>query len=73
MMIDCCREFEGAIQHYEAALTMSPKVASTLAAIGFSYHQMGQVQKALEYYHKANHLDNEDVMIEQLVQKALDD
>lgn len=34
---------------------------------------MGQVQKALEYYHKANHLNNEDVMIEQLVQRALDD
>lgn len=54
-------------------MTINPNQASTLSALGFSHHQIGEMKEALDYYHKAHFINNDDAMVELLVQRALDD
>lgn len=42
-------------------------------SLGFTYHLMFDLQKALQYYHKAHFLNNEDSLIRSLVSKAITD
>lgn len=42
-------------------------------SLGFTYHLMFDLKKALHYYHKANFLNNEDNLIRQLTSKAITD
>ena len=67
------KDFESAIGLYEQCLNINSQVPSTYAALGFSYHQIGKIDEALKFYHKAHFFNNDDSMIEQLVQKALED
>jgi tetratricopeptide (TPR) repeat protein len=61
------RDFSTAIELYEQCLGINSKDPGTLAAIGFSYHQIGKMKEALDYYHRAHFLNNEDAMVEKLV------
>ena len=61
------RDFKAAISLYEQCLTINPNQASTLSALGFSHHQIGEMKEALDYYHKAHFINNDDAMVEQLV------
>lgn len=70
---DVFRDFKSAISLYEQCLTLNPGQASTFAALGYSHHQLGQVQEALGFYHKAHFINNDDAMTEALVQRALED
>jgi len=65
------KEMDAAIQAYEKCLTINPKSSQTLMSLGFTYHLMFDLKKALHYYHKANFLNNEDSLIRQLVSKAI--
>lgn len=67
------KDYPAAVQLYEKCLTINPNQAQTYAALGFAHHQIGQVQQALNCYHKANFLSHEDPMIEHLVQRGLED
>ena len=67
------KEMDSAIQAYEKCLTINPKNSQTLMSLGFTYHLMFVLQKALQYYHKAHFLNNEDSLIRSLVQKAITD
>jgi anaphase-promoting complex subunit 6 len=67
------KEYESAVSLYEQCLAINSGQASTLAALGFTLHQMGEVQEALNYYHKAHFINGEDSMLETLVQKAMED
>lgn len=40
-------------------------------ALGFCQHNLGEVKKALDNYHKAHFMKKEDSMIEQMVARAL--
>ena len=42
-------------------------------SLGFTYHLMFDLQKALQYYHKAEFLNNDDGLIRSLVNKAIAD
>lgn len=42
-------------------------------ALGFTYHLKCEFRQALNCYHKASFLKNEDNQIEELVQRALND
>jgi Flp pilus assembly protein TadD len=48
---------------YQECLTIKPNQAGTLAALGMSYHQLGEVQEALNYYHRANFVNYQDSMV----------
>ena len=43
------RDFDGAIDAYEAALALRPNDASTYAALGFAWHLKGGFEQAIEY------------------------
>jgi tetratricopeptide (TPR) repeat protein len=67
------RDYTSAISLYQQCLSINSRAPGTLAALGFAFHQTGKIKEALEYYHKAHFLNNEDAMVEKLVQKALED
>ena len=67
------KEWPDAIQAYEKCLTINPKSSQTLMSLGFTYHLMFDLKKALHYYHKSNFLNNEDNLIRQLTSKAIAD
>jgi len=67
------KDFKTAIELYDQCLMIKPNHPQTYLALGLSHHQLGQIQEALNYYHKAHFISNDDAMIEQLVSKALED
>ena len=67
------KEMDSAIQAYEKCLTINPKSSQTLMSLGFTYHLLFDLKKALHYYHKAHFLNNEDNLIRSLVSKAIND
>ena len=64
---------DSAILAYEKCLTINPKSSQTLVSLGFTYHLLFDLKKALHFYHKAHFLNNEDSLIRSLVQKAITD
>jgi len=58
------RDFKSAIDLYQQCLTLNPGEAQTFAALGFAHHQLGEIKEALNYYHKAHFINNDDAMIE---------
>jgi tetratricopeptide (TPR) repeat protein len=62
-----------AIATYERCLTINPKNAQTFLSLGYTYHLKFDLQQALHYYHKAHFLKNDDNLIEELVNAAMDD
>jgi hypothetical protein len=42
-------------------------------SLGYTYHLMFDLKKALHFYHKAHFLNNEDSLIRSLVSKAIED
>ncbi|KAJ7299336.1 hypothetical protein O6H91_Y249500 [Diphasiastrum complanatum] len=60
-----------AITMYEKALALSPRGASTCAALGFTYHLQGNTGIAIEYYHKALGLKPDDTFTAEMLTVAL--
>jgi len=67
------KDLESAIDLYEKCLTINPKNPATHTSLGFAYHLKGDFRNALNCYHKASFLKNEDSLVEDLVAKALSD
>jgi anaphase-promoting complex subunit 6 len=65
------QRYDEAIQYYEAALSYSPKEASTYAALGLTYHLMGRLEEAIQNYHNALGLKPEDTFAAEMLDKAL--
>lgn len=49
-----CRYYDKAIKQYKKALGVSEREASVHSAIGFTHHLNGDLDKAVEAYHKVN-------------------
>ena len=64
---------DSAIELYEKCLTINPKNPSTYTSLGYAHHLKGEFRNALNYYHKASFLKNEDSLTEELVSRALND
>jgi hypothetical protein len=52
---------------------INPKSVQTYVALGYTYHLKFELMKALEYYHKAHFLKSEDLLVEELISKAMED
>lgn len=72
-MINRFRDLDSAIELYEKCLTINPKNPATHTALGYAYHLKGEFRLALNCYHKASFLKNDDSLIEELVSRALQD
>jgi anaphase-promoting complex subunit 6 len=67
------KDFTAAIQTYEKCLTINPKCAETYVALGYTHHLRFDLKTALDYYHKAHFLKNNDATIDMLVESAMKD
>ena len=67
------KEFDEAIELYERCLTISPKNGNTYLALGYACHLKGEVQEALQYYHKAEFLKADENLVSDLIERALND
>ena len=67
------RQFDKAIEVYEKCNRINPKSVQTYLALGYTYHLKFELMKALEYYHKAHFLKSEDLLVEELISKAMED
>ena len=54
-------------------MTINPKNPATYTALGYANHLKGNFREALNCYHKASFLKNDDSLIEELVSRALQD
>jgi tetratricopeptide (TPR) repeat protein len=60
-----------AVRCFEAALTLEPKSASTHGALAFTHHLSGDLDAAIECYHKALALKPDDTFCDEMLKKAL--
>merc|ERR1712070_174398 len=67
------RQFEKAIEWYRAALAISPRVASTYSALGFTEHLRGNLHQAIELYHQSLSLKPDDTFTCEMLPEALKD
>eukprot|EP00808_Paulinella_micropora_P009539 g24322.t1 len=65
--------YDKAIAQYKEALVLVPKEASLYAAIGFTLHLKGQLDKCIEYYHKALSLNPQDSFTSDMLSRALEE
>lgn len=72
-MLSYFRQFDKAIDAYERCTRINPKSAQTYLALGYTYHLQFDLMKALEFYHKAHFLKSEDLLVEELIGKAMED
>lgn len=67
--------YDKAILNYEQALYMSPKLASIYSCLALTYHLIGNISKAIEFYHKSLAHENphqQDSLTAGLLSKALE-
>jgi len=67
------RDFDNAIHWYRAALEISPRVASTYSALGFTQHLRGDLNAAIELYHQSLSLKSDDTFTCEMLTEALKD
>lgn len=65
------RRWDEALQVFQQALGVSPFQSGTLAAIGFTYHMIGNVGLAIEYYHKSLGLRGDDHFVSTMLSIAV--
>ncbi|GBG82216.1 hypothetical protein CBR_g34498 [Chara braunii] len=65
------RNYPEAIGWYERALALSPRGASTYAALGFTHHLQHNLSQAIDYYHKALGLKSDDLFTAEMLTVAL--
>jgi len=54
------QRWKKAIIYYRAALVLQPRNPTIYASIGFSYHQSGNLEKAIDYYHQSLGLETNE-------------
>ncbi|CAI5722443.1 unnamed protein product [Peronospora effusa] len=64
------RKFDQAIHYFQSALRLSPRNASSLAALGFTYHMKGCLEQAIETYHAALACSSEDTLAGSMITVA---
>ena len=58
-------------QHYQTAIGLCPQRASSYAALGLTQHLQGELDAAIEYYHRALGLNREESFWAELLTRAL--
>ena len=67
------RNFDMAIEMYDQCSKINPKCPQAYLSLGYTHHLKFVLMTALSYYHKAHFLKNEDSLIEELINKAMED
>ena len=72
----CCRKLnllKESSKHYETALGLCPKRASTYTSLGFVDHMSGRLDEAIEHYHQALGLRPSDTFAAEMLRRALEE
>ncbi|KAL0488988.1 anaphase-promoting complex subunit Apc6 [Acrasis kona] len=64
------KQYEQALKYYQLCLRFNQKWI-VLSAIGFTHHLLGNLHDAIEHYHKATFLKNDDTFTATMLGKAL--
>ena len=67
------KHYDLAIQYYEKVLQVSPFNFETFKAIGYTWHLVGNIHKAIEQYHKALSYSAKDLLTLELLQRAIEE
>jgi anaphase-promoting complex subunit 6 len=67
------RNYDNAIQYYEACLSINDKNPSTYASLGYAHHLKQEFRQAMNCYNKANFLKSDDPFVNTLISKVLGD
>lgn len=67
------KDYEKAIEYYEACLSINDKNPSTYASLGYAHHLKRDFRQAMNCYNKANFLKSDDPFINTLINKVLTD
>ena len=65
------RRYADAAATYRKALALEPRSAGACAGLGYSYHCLGELDPAIQAYHKALALKSDDFFCTQMLTKAL--
>lgn len=67
------KQYQQAIQYYTTALKYTPNKqhAPLLSALGFTKHLEGQLNDAIDFYHRSLTIQSDDSITHQLLHKAL--
>lgn len=63
--------YDDAIHYYEMALSVSAKKYSVESALGFTHHLKGDLDKAIEYYHRALSTQPRETFTSDMLGRAL--
>lgn len=66
------KRYNEALEYHRRALRLSPKNASTLAAIGYLHMFLEEFDVAVEYFHQSLSLKRDDAFVTALLNKAMD-
>ncbi|TYZ57155.1 hypothetical protein PybrP1_004150, partial [[Pythium] brassicae (nom. inval.)] len=67
------RKYDQAIHYFQGALRLSPRNASILAALGFTYHMKGNLEEAIESYHAALAYNPEETLAGEMITVAFEE
>jgi len=67
------KKFEHAIDLYKKCCSLRPHNRTTFAAMGFTYHLMGELDLAVDYYHSTLALDPSNSLAAQMLARAIED
>eukprot|EP01064_Diplonema_japonicum_P013465 TRINITY_DN21016_c1_g4_i1.p1 TRINITY_DN21016_c1_g4~~TRINITY_DN21016_c1_g4_i1.p1 ORF type:complete len:687 (+),score=77.06 TRINITY_DN21016_c1_g4_i1:72-2063(+) len=67
------RCYSEALHYYFISLAIKPHQASVFTAIGFTYHLMGRLDDAIQYYHMSLSVKSNDTFTRDMLNKATKD
>jgi len=65
--------YSDAVEAYQAALAIRPNSASTHAALAFTYHLQSRIDDAITLYHRALMIEPQDVFVNTMLARALEE
>eukprot|EP01102_Stenamoeba_stenopodia_P001135 TRINITY_DN10993_c0_g1_i1.p1 TRINITY_DN10993_c0_g1~~TRINITY_DN10993_c0_g1_i1.p1 ORF type:complete len:605 (+),score=160.42 TRINITY_DN10993_c0_g1_i1:44-1816(+) len=66
------RQYKEAVMFYQKALAISPKNPGTYSALGYCHHLEGDLDIAIEYYHRALAIRSDDAFTTEMLNIALE-
>ena len=66
------KKYRKALVYYNRAFHISPRDPTILSAIGFTYHLIDNLEKAIEYYHQVLAMMPNDTFANDMLHRALE-
>lgn len=64
-------KYDDAIKMYNRVHFIDPRNFSIISSLAYSYHLKGDIEKALELYHKANFIKCDDQFVNEMINRCV--